>query len=134
MASQLRLALIPLVRELRHQAGPDLTPTLVSALVTVAKEGPLTLGELAGREHVSQPMITKVTGTLVEEGLAIKEPDPGDRRVCRLRITAKGERVLERSRTRKNAWLARRLRTLDDDERAVLVAAMPLLEKLAEAR
>lgn len=135
LAAELRLALVPLVRKLRQQAGPDLTPSLASALVTVAKDGPLTLGDLAAKEHVSPPMISKIAATLVEEGLASKVQDRGDRRVFRLEITAEGRRKLDRSRTRKNAWLAKQLRKLDGDDLAAVQAVIPILERLtAEAR
>jgi DNA-binding MarR family transcriptional regulator len=135
LAAELRLALVPLVRQLRQQAGPDLTPSLASALVTVAKDGPVTLGELACKEHVSQPMISKIAATLVEEGLASKVQDPTDRRVFRLEITADGRRKLDRSRTRKNAWLAKQLRKLDADDLAAVQAVIPILDRLtSEAR
>ena len=131
LAAELRLALIPLVRQLRQQAGPDLTPSLVSALVTVSKD-PLTLGELAAKEHVSQPMISKIAATLVEQGLAAKVADPNDRRITRLEITAAGRRQLERSRTRKNAWLAKQLRHLAPDELEALRAAIPVIDRLSQ--
>jgi DNA-binding MarR family transcriptional regulator len=131
MAAELRLALIPLVRQLRHQAGPDLTPSLVAALATLAREGPTTLGHLATREHVSQPMISRIAATLVEKGLASKARDPDDRRVTLLEISPEGRRRLDRSRTRKNAWLARQLRHLDHDQLAALRAAIPVIERLS---
>ncbi|MEA2704630.1 MAG: hypothetical protein QOD63_2575 [Actinomycetota bacterium] len=132
LATELRLALIPLVRELRHQAGPDLTASIVSALVTVLREGPIALGDLAVREHVSQPMISKIAATVVELGLASKVVDPTDRRVTRLEITAEGRRQLDRSRTRKNAWLATRMAGLSTAETAALRAAIPVIQRLAE--
>ena len=131
LAAEVRLALIPLVRQLRQQAGPDLTPSIVSALVSVSK-GPITLGELAAREHVSQPMISKIASTLVEQGLAAKVPDPSDKRITRLEVTAAGRRQLERSRTRKNAWLAKQLRRLDPDEIEALRAVIPVIERLTQ--
>jgi DNA-binding MarR family transcriptional regulator len=134
LAAEVRLALVPLVRQLRQQAGPDLTSTLVSALVTVAKEGPITLGDLAAREHVSQPMITKIAARMVERGLATKATDAADRRVSRLRITTAGQRALDRTRTRKNAWLAKRLRRLSEDELQIVRAVLPILERIAADR
>jgi hypothetical protein len=46
--------------------------------------------------------------------------------------TVAGQRFLERSRSRKNAYLAARVRTLDADDRAVLARAATLLERLLE--
>ena len=64
LAAQLRLVLVPLVRQLRLQNGPDLTAGRASALATISKHGPLTVGELAEREQVSSPMITKMAKAL----------------------------------------------------------------------
>ncbi|HEY2814251.1 MAG TPA: MarR family transcriptional regulator [Acidimicrobiales bacterium] len=130
LASRVRMALFPLTRQLRHQ-NLDLTATQASALATISRCEPLTVGDLAKAEHVSSPMITKVVKGLEDAGLVRKDVDPVDRRVARLTITRDGTRRLERSRTRKNAWLAKRLRVLDADELAVLEAAIPVFEKLA---
>lgn len=133
LASRVRLALVPLTRQLRQQ-NIDLTATQASALATISRRQPLTVGDLAKAEHVSSPMITKVVKGLEEAGLVRKDVDTVDRRVSRLTITTEGARRLERSRTRKNAWLAKRLRSLNDHELAALEAAIPVLERLTADR
>jgi DNA-binding MarR family transcriptional regulator len=130
LAAQLRLVLVPLVRQLRLQNGPDLTAGRASALATIHKAGPLTVGELAEREHVSSPMITKIAKALEEMGLVSRTVADHDRRVTQLALTAEGARRLERNRTRKNAWLAKRLRTLAPEEREALEAVLPVLERV----
>ena len=133
LASRVRLALVPLTRQLRQQ-NIDLTATQASALATISRRQPLTVGDLAKAEHVSSPMITNVVKGLEEAGLVRKDVDTVDRRVSRLTITTEGARRLERSRTRKNAWLAKRLRSLNDHELAALEAAIPVLERLTADR
>ena len=130
LAAQLRLVLVPLVRQLRLQNGPDLTAGRASALATISKAGPLTVGELAEREHVSSPMITKIAKSLEEMGLVSRTADDNDRRVTRLTLTPEGTKRLERNRTRKNAWLAQQLRALEPDERDALEAVLPVLERV----
>ncbi|MDX6414351.1 MAG: hypothetical protein QOH23_1761, partial [Gaiellaceae bacterium] len=44
--------------------------------------------------------------------------------------TKEGQRRLERSRSQKNAWLARQFRALSDDDRAAIEAVIPVLERL----
>jgi DNA-binding MarR family transcriptional regulator len=129
LASRVRLALVPLSRQLRQQ-NIDLTATQASALATISRRQPLTVGDLARAEHVSSPMITKVVRALEAAGLVRKEVDPVDRRVSLLSLTSDGTKRLERSRTRKNAWLAKRLRSLEASEIAALEAAIPVLERL----
>jgi DNA-binding MarR family transcriptional regulator len=132
LAGQLRLAVTRLARLMRQQTDTGLSPTLLAALATIESTGPLTLGELANREQVAPPTITKAVGGLEEQGLVARTADPADRRVVRVEITADGRRLLERSRTLKNAWLARRLAALDAEDHARLVAAVEALERLTE--
>jgi DNA-binding MarR family transcriptional regulator len=129
LAGRLRLAVTRLARLMRQQADTGLSPTVLAALASV-EAGPLTLGELAAREQVAPPTVTKVVAVLEDQGLVTRRVDPADRRVARVEMTAEGRRLLERSRTRKNAWLARRLGALEPAERARLAAAVEALERL----
>jgi len=134
LAGRLRLAVTRLARQLRQTTDTDLSPTQASVLATVSASGPLTLGELAEQERVAGPTITKVIGLLHEKGLVDKLIDPADRRFVRVQLTAEGEELLERTRARKTAWLARQLRDLPDDEIARLSAAADVLEHLTARR
>jgi DNA-binding MarR family transcriptional regulator len=129
LATRFRFALFPLVRQLRHH-NVDLTASQASALSTISRRGPLTVGELAKAEHVSSPMITKIAKGLEEEGLVTRTVDVTDKRVTQLAITKDGERRLERSRSRKNAWLAQQLEGLTPSERRAIEAVIPVLERI----
>lgn len=132
-ASRLRLALMRLARRVRQEAlGGEVTQSMLSALAVVDRRGPLTLGELAAAERVQPPSMTKIVARLEEQGLVARQVDPRDRRVARVRVTPAGHRFAERSRSRGSAYLARRLRTLSAEDRAVLDAAVPVLERLLE--
>jgi DNA-binding MarR family transcriptional regulator len=134
LAGRLRLSVTRLARQLRQTADSDLSPTQGSVLATVSASGPLTLGELAELERVSSPTITKVIALLHEKGLVDKLIDPDDRRFVRVSLTAAGETLLERTRARKTAWLARQLQDLSPAERDQLVAATDVLERLTSRR
>jgi DNA-binding MarR family transcriptional regulator len=133
-APRLRLVVTRIARQLRQNVDADtgLSTTLLSALATVDRVGPVTLGDLAAAERVRPPSMTRVIAKLEERALVERLVDPQDRRVARVRTTAEGRRLLTRSRTRKNALLAQRLRDLNPAELAALEAALPVLEKLAE--
>lgn len=131
LAPRLRLAVTRLARRLRQQADlPGVSPTQVSALATIEREGPLTLGQLAARERVQPPTISAAVARLEEQDLVHRTVDPKDRRVHRVEISAPGRRLLEKSRSRKNEYLERRLRTLSTDDRATIERAADLLEAL----
>jgi len=129
LATRFRFVLFPLVRRLRQQ-NVDLTASQASALATISRFGPLTVGELAKAEHISSPMVTKIAKALQEDGLVTRTDDPTDKRITNLAITKDGERRLERSRSRKNAWLARKFEDLTADELTAIEAVIPVLERL----
>ena len=133
VAGRLRLSATRLARILRQQDQLGLTPTLTAALATVAREGPLTLGELAASEQVSPPTITRVVGKLEAAGLVHRRPDPRDGRVARVELSPAGRRQLETGRTRRTAWLATRLRDLPPEDLARLEEAAGVLERLTSA-
>jgi len=132
LAARLRLLVNRLARRLRSQAPADLSASLTSALVTIERQGPITLGQLAAGERVTPPSVTRMVAKLERLGLAHREVDPGDRRIAYVSVTAEGKRTLQRSRTRKTAFLARQLRKLDESEVEAVRAVLPLLERLLE--
>jgi DNA-binding MarR family transcriptional regulator len=130
VAGRLRMTAFRLTRLLRQQDTEGLAPTLSAALATIVRDGPLTLGELAAREHVAPPSITKAVEKLVAAGLATRAPDETDRRVVRVRATAAGRRRVAQNRSRRTAWLAGRLTDLSPADLAKLDAATDVLERL----
>ena len=132
LAGQLRLSITRLARILRQQDTLGLGATLTSALATVNHHGPLTTGELATREHVAPPSITRVVDKLEQQGLVARRPHPTDGRVVVIEVTAEGrERILE-SRSRRTAWLAERLRDLPPADLECLAGAAAILARLTE--
>ena len=108
LAGRLRLSVTRLARILRHQDAGTLAPTLSAALATVDREGPLTLGELALREHVAPPSMSKAVDKLVGMGFVERRADATDRRVAQVHITPAGHRHVMKNRSRRTAWLATR--------------------------
>lgn len=134
VAPRLRLVVMRIARLLRQRADPenDLSTSLLSALATVDRVGAVTLGELAAAERVQPPSMTRLVAKLEERELVVRRVDVSDRRVARVEITPEGHKLLHRSRTLKTAFLAQRLQSLSSEDLAVLDAALPVLEKLAE--
>jgi DNA-binding MarR family transcriptional regulator len=132
VASRLRLAVARTARRLRQEAGGGLSPTLSAALATTDRQGPLTPSELADRERVKRPTATRLLATLEEGGLVARTSDPSDRRSSLIAITPEGRELMRTLRTRKDAYLVRRLAKLTADERATLAQAADLLERMLE--
>ncbi|MER7752628.1 MarR family transcriptional regulator [Kitasatospora sp. NPDC097643] len=130
--SQLRSSTMRLARRLRHQRIEEsLSPTEMGVLGTLARCGKATPGELARKEHVQPPSMTRIVAMLEEKGLVRREPHPEDRRQVVVSSTEQAEAILAESRRRRNVWLAELAEGLDEEEWAVLREAAPVLYKLA---
>src|SRR4051794_28987953 len=103
IAGRLRLSATRLARRLRQQADTGLSPSQLSALAVVERDGPLTLGALAEQEQVAPPSISRVVAKLEADGFLTRQPDADDRRVTRVVLTTKGRNLLVASRRRKTA-------------------------------
>jgi len=130
--SDLRAAVMRLSRRLRNQrVDESLSPTEMSVLATLARCGSATPGELARKEHVQPPSMTRIVAMLEAKGLVRRDPHPDDRRQVVVSRTEEAAAILAESRTRRNAWLAELAEGLTDEERAIMRLAAPVLDKLA---
>ncbi|MBV9025001.1 MAG: MarR family transcriptional regulator [Streptomycetaceae bacterium] len=130
--SALRSAVMRLSRRLRHQCVDEsLSPTEMSVLGTLARCGSATPGELARKEHVQPPSMSRIVAMLEEKGLVRRDPHPQDRRQIVVSRTEQAEAILVDARRKRDLWLAHLAEELDDDEWATLREAAPVLEKLA---
>src|SRR5438128_12694108 len=132
VANRLRPVLLRLNRELRreiHSLG--VTGGQVSLLVQIQRAPGVGVRELATRERMSVPGMSKYVARLESAGLVRREELAKDKRRVGLRLTDEGERVLLSVKRRRTAWLADRLRGLEPDElEAVDAAVEPLLRLL----
>jgi DNA-binding MarR family transcriptional regulator len=132
LAAHLRLVITRTARRLRQQAGTGLGPSQVSALASIERHGPLTPSELAEIERIQRPSATRIVARLEEAELVERVVDPTDRRSFTVGINAVGRALMNKLRTRKNAYLAKRLRGLDEADLATLDRAAEILEDLLE--
>lgn len=132
LATRLRLALARSARRLRQESGTGLSPSLTAALSTIERHGPLTPSELAARERVQRPTVTRIVFRLEEAALVARAADPGDRRSSLITVTPAGRALLAAGRTRKDAFLSERLDALGPEDRATLERAAALLEGMLE--
>jgi DNA-binding MarR family transcriptional regulator len=130
LAARLRLVVGRLHRRIRIDGRESIPPLQLSALVTVEEHGPLRLSELARREAVTAPTMSRVLAALDEQGLVIRTPDPNDARGVRIVLSDEGAARLAEVRSHRTALVARRLARLDDEERQRIAAALPALEAL----
>jgi len=132
LAGHLRLTIVRTARRLRQEAGSELSPSLIAALSTVARHGPITPSEVAARERIQRPTVTRVLARLEEQGLVERMADPRDRRSSLVTATRAGRELLAEQRTRKTAFLAARIEDLGPEDRATLARAAEILEEMID--
>jgi len=128
LAEDLRLAVTRLARRLRQHADTGISPSMLSALSTIERNGPMTLGALAAAERVQPPTVTAVIARLEEAGLVTRSTHERDRRVSLVAVTSAGTELLRTSRRAKEAYLARELSRMSPEDRLILERAAGLLE------
>jgi DNA-binding MarR family transcriptional regulator len=132
LATRLRLAVSRLHRRIRL-ASNDIPPLQLSSLVSIEAHGPLRLGELAQREAVTAPTMTRVLAALDDRGYIVRTPDPEDARSTLVTLSPAGSQALAAVRSQRTALLDARLARLTEEERMALAAALPALEALITA-
>ena len=132
LAGELRIAIGRASRRIRAERGEaGLTDPQFTVLAWLTKEGPLTPGQLAERERIQPPSMTRTVNSLVELGLVGKSEHPTDGRQVVVSLTGAGVAEVDETRRRRDAWLADRLRQMTKDERTLLVDAAELLRRIA---
>jgi DNA-binding MarR family transcriptional regulator len=119
-----------LIRRLRDES--DFPAGQLRALGRLEREGAATTSRLAAGERVRPQSMAQTVAELVADDLVSRRPDPDDGRQVLLEITPAGRAVLARERAARTAWLADGLAGFDDEERAVLVAALVLLRRVLD--
>jgi DNA-binding MarR family transcriptional regulator len=103
-------------------------------LAYVLDRGSVSMGELAVARNVALNTATSLVDRLVAAGLVERRGDPGDRRVVRVVLTARGETLMERLRAIRRAAIRGVLDELSDEEIDRVLAALPALSRLAGLR
>jgi len=131
LASTLRVSVMRLSRRLRaERLQTDLSLNQLATLGTLDRHGPLTPRELAEHEKVQPPSMTRVLAGLEERKLILRSPHASDGRQHLVSLTADARTLLKEDRRKREAWLAQRLAELTQEERDVLRAAAPVIERL----
>jgi DNA-binding MarR family transcriptional regulator len=132
LAIDLRTAVMRTSRRLRVEATGDvITPGQYTVLAQLHDGGPRTLRELAEREHVQAPSMTRIVNALADQGFVGRSAHPDDGRQVQVDITPAGSTVLEEARSQRTAWLAQRVAGLSDADRAVLSRAANIMQEMA---
>lgn len=129
LAHDLRIACMRVSRRVRFEASSNIAPHHFSVLVRLA-DSPSTVGDLATRERVSAPSMSRTVSALVDRGLVARDDSPDDGRVTLLSLTDDGQATVVAERAKRDVWMADRLDRLSARERDVLARATEILTRV----
>jgi DNA-binding MarR family transcriptional regulator len=133
LANRLRPVLLQVNRFLRREAHAEgITGGQAALLAQIRSYPELGVRELAAREGVSAPAMTRYLDRMEKAGLVVRTRSPEDARRIKLALTPKGVRALRSVRRRRTAWLAFRLEGLSPGELAAIDRAIEPLSRLVE--
>lgn len=129
LAHDLRLVCMRVSRRVRFEAASEIASHQFSVLAQLKAE-PVTLGDLADREQVTAPSMSRTVAGLVERELVTRTSDPADGRVVLLSLSESGWDVLRREREQRDAWMSARLEGLSEVDQQILRDATVLLAEV----
>lgn len=131
-AQDLRVAFSRLRRRIREVSErQDLSPSQVSALTLVSKSGAATASALAATEGVRPQSMAATLAVLDQQGLIVRNPDPGDGRRQLVTLTDAGRERVEGTQQARGEWLAKAFQDrCTEAERQSIIEAMAVLDRL----
>jgi DNA-binding MarR family transcriptional regulator len=134
LAAEMRTVFRKLKLRLREHGGRnDLTPSQVSVVLRLEKDGSATVSSLARAEGMRPQSMSAVVMPLQESGLVRGEPDPSDGRQTLMSLTPKCLKQIQDGRAARQDWLSTTIsRKLSAREQEKLQAALDLLTRLVE--
>lgn len=131
LASDLSLAVVRLTRHLRgRRVDAQVSLTQLSALATLARDGAMTPGNLAAREKVQPPSMTRVIASLAELGLVERAPHPTDGRQIIVTLSDAGHALIADETHAREAWMNERLSGLDESQLKTLRDAVGIITSI----
>jgi DNA-binding MarR family transcriptional regulator len=134
LARELRVLVGRLRRRVKEVGDTyELTPSQLSVVSRLDREGPATASDLAAAERVRPQSMAATLATLDEQGWLVRRPDPGDGRKQLLSLSPTAREQLSESRQERDEWLGIALRDhYTDAERATIAEALELLGRLTQ--
>lgn len=131
LAVELRVAIMRTSRRLRSEATTrDISPGQYSVLAAISR-GSMSVGQLADRELIQAPSMTRIVNGLEAHGLVERVGHPTDKRQVLVQITDAGAAAHSAARSKRTEWLAKRVAQLKPEERAILRDAARILQEMS---
>jgi DNA-binding MarR family transcriptional regulator len=130
--------MMSVMRHVRHTGlppDPGLTPPQGGLLFAIAhKKDGVSVKELAEGASVTPGAITQFVDALVEKGFVVREQDPNDRRIVRLKLTQTARNQFEKVRKTHLESFTSLFEVLNDDEITQLIALITKIDAAFETK
>jgi len=110
----------------------NLSPSQREVLFTITRRGPVRLSEVAASEGINPTMLSRIVSHLESANLVTRTPDTSDARVMHLSSTDQGRALCKEIRNERTDALRSALGQLSEEQRNMLLDALPVLESLVE--
>ncbi|MFD4430358.1 MarR family winged helix-turn-helix transcriptional regulator [Nocardia sp. NPDC058497] len=131
LAGDLSLAVVRLTRHLRgRRADAQISLTQLSALATLARDGAMTPGVLAGKERVQPPSMTRVIASLSDLDLVQRRPHPTDGRQIIVSLSPAGRALVADETHAREAWMTDQLSRLQPEQIEILDRAVEIMNQI----
>jgi DNA-binding MarR family transcriptional regulator len=120
--------MMSITRHMRHVGPPPpepfLSPPQAHLMFTIAgkSEAGISVKDLAEQAHITPGAVTQFVDALVERGMVLRETDPNDRRMVRLKLTAEANSHFEKMRKQHLDSMIQIFEALTNDEIKQLIA------------
>lgn len=109
-------------REISELVQPHgLTVPQYTTLSVLSSRSGLSNAQLARRSYITPQTMSEVIVALEEKGLVERAPDPGHRRILRIKVTSKGRRLMARCDAEVEEMEQQMLVELSPEERSRLL-------------
>lgn len=128
-------ALRRLVRRRLRSAvpGPSLRGAHLELLEVIEKQPGIGIASAGRALHLAPNSVSTLVNQLIDLGMLVREPDPGDRRAARLWLTEAATQRMAAGRQARMELMARVVADVSDTEREALAQALPALRALLAA-
>ncbi|MGH2877357.1 MAG: MarR family winged helix-turn-helix transcriptional regulator [Solirubrobacteraceae bacterium] len=103
-----------------------------TGVLSALSRRPRRITELAAREGVTQPAITRLVDRLQLRGWVAREADPADGRVVLVTLTEQGRATLDQVRAEYRATMHEEMASLPERDVRALADAIEILDRLIE--
>jgi DNA-binding MarR family transcriptional regulator len=128
LVDALRRRFLRISQVMRRDGAALPMTTTQGAVLNLVRIRPMTVGELAKAEGMKPPSMTQIVQRMEEAGW-VRRP-AGSTRGSTVEATDAGLALIEQANAQRNAMIAARLAGLSPDDRAILEAALPVLDRI----